>query len=380
METSVKSKSLDMFRDAADTIVNPVLQEWMDKGSKVGGYWCCYAPEEILTAAGLAPFRIRATGSTGTETSDAYLSSINCSFTRHAFNMALNGDYDFLESILWLNNCDHVRRIYDNWIWKLDTPLAQMMSLPKFTAEKQVAWWREELVIFKGGLEKHLGIEITDDKLWEAIKTHNETKRLLRQLYDLRKKDNPPITGADTLATVVASTAMPHEQYNIMLAGLLDELKDAEGIKDYKFRLMVLGSIFDDPAYIKVIEDIGGLVVTDSMCFGTRAFWTEVDETIKDPLDALAKYAIQDKQHCPRLFGTYDARNAFIQESVKEFKVDGVIGWRMLFCDLWAGEYYMVNKDLKKADIPFIYLDREYHLGGTTGQVRTRIQAFMETL
>lgn len=380
METSVKSKSLDIFREAADTIVNPVLQEWMDKGGKVGGYWCCYAPEEILTAAGLAPFRIRATGSTGTETSDAYLSSINCSFTRHAFNMGLNGEYDFLESILWLNNCDHVRRIYDNWIWKLDTPLAQMMSLPKFTGEKQVAWWREELVIFKEELEKHLGIEITDDKLWEAIKTHNETKRLLRQLYDLRKKDNPPITGADTLATVVASTAMPHEQYNEMLRELLDELKDAEGIKDYKFRLMVLGSIFDDPAFINVIEDIGGLVVTDSMCFGTRTFWTEVDETIKDPLDALAKYVIQDKQHCPRLFGTYDDRNAFIQESVKEFKVDGVIGWRMMFCDLWAGEYYMVNKDLKKADIPFIYLDREYHLGGTTGQVRTRIQAFMETL
>ena len=77
METSVKSKNLDAFREAADTIVNPQLQKWMDNGGKVMGYWCCYAPEELITASGMAPFRVRATGSTGTEEADAYVSSIN---------------------------------------------------------------------------------------------------------------------------------------------------------------------------------------------------------------------------------------------------------------------------------------------------------------
>ena len=380
METSVKSKNLDAFKEAAKTIVNPQLQEWMDKGGKVFGYWCCYAPEEIITAAGMAPIRVRGTGSTGTELSDAYLSSINCSFTRHAFNMGLRGEYDFLDAVVWLNNCDHVRRIYDNWWRKIDTPMAHMMSLPKFTGDKQVAWWRDELVSFKEALEKHLGIEITDDMMWKGIKTQNETKRLLRQLYDLRKRDNPPITGADTLSAVVAATAMPREQYNKMLAELLDELKEAEGIKDYKFRLMLLGSIQDDPDYIEAIEDLGGLVVTDSQCFGTRMFWVDVDEKYDDPLDAIARYTIQERHHCPRIFGRYPQRSEFIQDMVKEFKVDGVIGLRIVFCDLWAGEYYMLKKDMKKASIPFLHMDREYLMAGTVGQVRTRIQAFMETM
>lgn len=380
METKIKSKALDTFREAAETIVNPELKKWIDQGGKVVGYFCSYGPEEIITAAGLVPMRVRATGSTGTELSDAYLSSINCSFCRHAFNMGLRGEYDFLEAVVWLNNCDHVRRIYDNWKRKVGTPLAHMMSLPKLTTDKQVGWWREELVIFKEALEKHLGITITDDKLREAIKTHNKTRSLLRQLYDLRKKANPPITGAETLAAVVASTAMPREQYNKILAELLDELKSAEGIKDYKFRLMLVSAILDDPKYVKVIEDLGGLVVTDSQCFGSRMFWVDVDEKAKDPLDALAKYYIQEKPHCPRIFGGFPQRSEFVQDMVKEFKVDGIVALRMVFCDLWAGELYMLEKDLQKANIPVLHMDREYLMAGTVGQLRTRVQAFIESI
>ncbi|MCK4963818.1 MAG: 2-hydroxyacyl-CoA dehydratase, partial [Dehalococcoidia bacterium] len=220
METTVKSKTLQQFQEATETIVNPEMKKWIEQGGKVMGYFCAYGPEEVITAAGMLPIRMRATGSTSTELADAYLSNINCSFCRHCFNMGLQGHYDFIEGVIWLNNCDHVRRIYDNWRRKVKTPFLHMMSLPKMTTEVQVEWFRDELAMFKEALEKHLGITITDEKLREAIKTHNETRRLLRQLYELRKKDNPPITGAEALAVVVASTAMPREQFNQMLKEL----------------------------------------------------------------------------------------------------------------------------------------------------------------
>jgi len=296
LETSVKSKALDTFKEATQTILNPVLKKWVDGGGKVMGYFCSYGPEEIITAAGMVPMRVRGTGSTSTELADAYLSSINCSFCRHAFNMGLSGEYDFLEGVMWLNNCDHVRRIYDNWRRKVDTPLPIMLSLPKMTTDTQVEWYKDELTNLKEALEKNLGITITDDKLREAIKTHNETRHLLRQLYDLRKKDNPPITGAETLAVVVASTCMPRAEFNQMLKELLEDLKGAEGIKDYKVRLMLVGSILDDPNYVKVIEDMGGLVVTDSLCFGTRIFWTDVLHPGQARLPAHVRYSTAEVQ------------------------------------------------------------------------------------
>ena len=379
METKVKSRVLEQFQEATKTIVNTDLKKWLDQGGKVMGYFCSYGPEEVISAAGMVPIRMRAIGSTGTELADAYLSNINCSYCRHCFNMGLTGEYDFVEGLVWLNNCDHVRRIYDNWIRKVNTPFTKMMSLPKMTTEVQVEWFHEELIILKEALEKHLGIAITDEKLREAIKLHNETRRLLRQMYELRKKDNPPITGAEALAVVVASTAMPREQFNQMLKELLQELSDAEGIKDYRARLMIVGSILDDPAFIKVIEDVGGLVVTDSASFGTRIFWTVVDEGESDPITALAKYYIQDKPACPRMFDTQPQRSKFVRDMVKEFKVDGVIGERMIFCDLWSGENFMLGGDLKEEGIPFLKLDREYIMAGA-GQLRTRAQAFLESI
>jgi bzd-type benzoyl-CoA reductase N subunit len=379
LETKVKSKVLEKFQEATKTNVNPEMKRWIDQGGKVVGYFCSYGPEEVFTAAGMLPIRMRAISSTGTELADAYLSNINCSFCRHCFNMGLTGEYDFLEGAVWLNNCDHVRRIYDNWIRKLNTPFTKMMSLPKMTTDVQVEWFHDELIILKEAMEKHLGITITDKKLWEAIKIHNETRRLLRQLYELRKKDNPPITGAEALAVVVASTAMPREQFNQMIKELLQELSDAEGIKDYRARLMIVGSILDDPAFIKVIEDVGGLVVTDSTCFGTRIFWTDVDEGESDPITALAKYYIQDKPACPRMFDTQPQRSKFVMDMIKEFKVDGVIGERMIFCDLWSGENFMLGGDLKEEGIPFLKLDREYIMAGA-GQLRTRAQAFLESI
>lgn len=379
METNLKSKAFQEFSNAAETLVNPVLQRWKDQGGKVVGYFCSTVPEEIITAAGLTPFRMRATGSTGTEESDAFYSSINCSFPRHCFNQVLTGDFKFLDGIVCVNSCDHVRRIYDNWKRFVPTDFIEMMSLPRKTGPDQVGWYTEELAMLKDKVGKHFGVEITDDRLWKAIKLHNETRRLQKKLYELRKQEKPPITGAETLAVMVAGTAMPKEQYNEMLRELLDELSGSEGSGSHRARLMIVGGILDDPAYIKVIEDQGGLVVTDSTCFGSRLMWVEVDENASDPISALAQYYLTDRPSCPRMYGEHDNRAQYVIDMCREFNCDGVIGERLIFCDSWLVEHYMLGQDLKAAGIPMLKLDREYLTSGI-GQLRTRVQAFLETM
>ncbi len=379
METKIKSRAFQQFSEAAETLVNPVLQSWKDQGGKVVGYFCSTVPEEMVTAAGMVPFRMRATGSTSTEESDAFYSSINCSFPRHCFNLALIGEFKFLDGVICVNSCDHVRRIYDNWIRFVPTDFAGVMSLPRKTGPDQVGWYRDELAMLKEKIEKHFGVEISDDMLWKAIKLHNETRRLQKALYELRKQDKPPITGAETLAVMVAGTAMPKEQYNEMLRELLDELSGSEGPGTHRARLMIVGGILDDPAYVKVIEDQGGLVVTDSTCFGTRIMWVEVDESLSDPIAALAQYYVADRPSCPRFYGEHANRAKYVIDMCREFNCDGIIGERMMFCDLWLVEHYMLDQDVRADGIPFLKLDREY-LTSAIGQLRTRVQAFLETM
>jgi benzoyl-CoA reductase/2-hydroxyglutaryl-CoA dehydratase subunit BcrC/BadD/HgdB len=172
---------------------------------------------------------------------------------------------------------------------------------------------------------------------------------------------------------------MPKHRYRELLAELLEDLKGTEGSGDYRARLMVVGGELDDPEYLNVIEEQGGLVVADSTCFGSRLFWQPVDQEEPDPIRALARYYIQDRPSCPRTYGDQPHRIAFTRKMVEEFRVDGVIGERLMFCDPWLVEHYMTGLDLKEDGIPFLPLDREYVLGAT-GQLRTRVQAFLEAL
>ena len=379
METQIQSEAFQKFAEAAASIMNPEIRAWKDNGGKVIGFFCSTVPEELFTAAGLLPFRMRGTGSNSTELSDAFFSPINCSFPRHTLNQALMGEYDFLDGLVCINSCDHVRRIYDNWIRNLKTPFVQVMSLPRKVQEPQINWYYDEIELLRGQLAEHFGIDLSDERLKQAIALHNQVRALQKELYLLRKVDRPPITGAETLAVMVAGTAMPKARYKELLEELLEELRGAEGRTGYRARLMILGSELDDPGYIQTIEEQGGLVVVDSTCFGSRLMWRPVNEDEPDPIRALASYYIYDRPSCPRMYGDQPRRIDYTRELAREFRVDGIIGERLLFCDMWVVEHYMTDHDLKQDGIPFMKLDREYVLSGT-GQLKTRVQAFLETI
>jgi benzoyl-CoA reductase/2-hydroxyglutaryl-CoA dehydratase subunit BcrC/BadD/HgdB len=64
---------------------------------------------------------------------------------------------------------------------------------------------------------------------------------------------------------------------------------------------------------------------------------------------------------------------------IKDFNVNGVIFVRLTFCELWGFEQYSLANEFKEWNIPLLCMDREYTLSGV-GQLRTRVQAFLETL
>jgi benzoyl-CoA reductase/2-hydroxyglutaryl-CoA dehydratase subunit BcrC/BadD/HgdB len=238
-------------------------------------------------------------------------------------------------------------------------------------------WYKDEVNNFKENIESFFGIKISEEALNDAIDVFNETRSLLRKLYEFRQEMNPPITGAESLSVILAATTTPKKQYNQLLGKLLEELQGQEGISGYRARLMIVGSEYDDPAYTKIIEDLGGLVVTDALCFGSRYFWEPV-EIQKDLLGGLAKSYLS-RPSCPRMSDKVIQRGTFIREMADKFKVDGVILQQIRYCDLWGGEAIYLQRTLEESNIPLLSFEREYTLS-SVGQLKTRIQAFLETI
>ena len=278
------------------------------------------------------------------------------------------------------NSCDHMRYIYDNWKHSpLVMPFLYLLYRPNMSGKEMVGYFRRELVSFKEALERHFGVQIDEPDLWQAIKLCNETRRLQREIYELRKKKNPPITGAEMVPIMVASMAMPKEKYNRYLKELLDELKVSTDQENGKTRLMIIGSNLDDPFLYDLIEQQKAIVVTEQTCFGSRIAWEQIDEAKEDPLTAIADFYVTVRQPCPRSYGEYQRRVRFVTDMCRDFSVDGIIGERLASCDVHAGEHYMIKSDLKEAGIPFMSFEREY-VPTFKGQLRTRIQAFLESM
>ncbi|MDO8637932.1 MAG: 2-hydroxyacyl-CoA dehydratase family protein, partial [Dehalococcoidia bacterium] len=235
-----------------------------------------------------------------------------------------------------------------------------------------------EVKEMKQKIEEAFNVKITDAALHKAIKLYNHTRELLKELYEMRKKDNPPVTGAESLEVINAAFRMPRDEYNQLLEELIKELKDSKREVTGKVRLLISGSPLNNPDFIATIENEGGLVVADELCMGTRYWWDSVDEkSFSDPLEAISRRYLSNFP-CARMVPC-DERFERILAMTKEYRVEGMVAEIIRYCVPYAHDEPMLREKLEHVGIPVLELDLEYGVSGS-GQIRTRAQAFIEMI
>jgi bzd-type benzoyl-CoA reductase N subunit len=372
-------RAFEELAEVARTLENSHVDAWKRHGKKVVGFVCSYMPEEILCALDILPYRITGKGVQDTSHADSYLTRVNCSFARSCLELGFTGRYDFLDGAVWNNGCDHIRRCYDNWKAKIPFPFMYMLPVPHKISPQGRQWYKEEVLKFRQAVEDHFDVKLSSEKLAEAVSTYNETRNLLRSLYDLRTGDPPPFTGAEVLTILSAGTSMPRPEYNRILGELLEEAKPGSNDPaNGRVRLLVAGSLMDDAEFIANVEDLGAIVVTDALCFGAKNFWNLTDES-GDVLENLVD-RYYEHPPCPRMTGAYPKRLAFLREQIERADVKGVILQHIKFCDLHGTDNALLKRDLEKDGIPVMELERQYGPLADAGRIRTRVQAFLERI
>lgn len=359
---------------------NPYIADWKSGGGHVVGYTCHYAPAEIMYAAGIFPYRIEARGCTETGLADVYYHRFNCTYSRCVLQEGLSGGYDFLDGLCFLNGCEQIRRMFEVWDKHVDsTDYQYMVTLPHSIYDEGFDWYREELFRFSEDLRRDFTPKFSDDELRNAVTVYNESKRLVKELYELRKMDEVPISGTDALKIVLSAGLMPRDRFNELLREGLEEIKEQKKITDYKARIMVGGSELDNPQLFKIIEDLGAVVVTDTLCSGSRSFQDLVDTPVNgDPFEAIAR-SYYYSNPCPRMMGQFDRRCAYTEQTAMNANADGIILQRIVFCDNHAVDSVMIADELQPKGIPVLTLDRD-HMLSDVGRLKTRIEAFIERI
>jgi len=103
--------------------------------------------------------------------------------------------------------------------------------------------------------------------------------------------------------------------------------------------------------------------------------FTGEPEEGEDPYSFLARLYLQ-REPCARMKFAGD-KLADLEEILKNYHIDGIIFFYLKFCDPWY-YYGQLLKEIIK-DIPVLVLEGEYSTAAT-GQLRTRISAFLEMI
>ncbi|MCX8110325.1 MAG: 2-hydroxyacyl-CoA dehydratase family protein [Syntrophorhabdaceae bacterium] len=362
------------------------VKELKTEGKKIIGYISALGPVEVLTAAGVVPFRLKGNVEEAITKGDAYMETIVCPFVRNVFDASIKGKFSFLDGMVLPHQCDSLDRTSDVWRDYLNLPYFHFFNVPHVTDDPSIEFMKELFRLLIKTLEDYTGNKITTDSLKKAISFHNENRRLMRDLYELRKSNPPLISGSEMMKVLVAVMGLPVNESSELIKEVIEEVKVRKpaGPTQNK-RIMLIGDQIDSVIITDSIEGAGAYLVMDDISIGSKMYYQDVDED-KEPLLALAERYLR-KLKIPTTFvdtgGTYEdnlnARFGHMRKYIDEFKVNGAILFVYKYCDPYGFEVPAIKSYIESAGVPVLYLEDEYSTS-SLARMKTRIEAFLEMI
>ena len=390
-------KHLIYFENLLQEANNELVQKAKAEGKYAIGYTCYFMPEVLLDLPGCFSVRLRAPRCTSPDIATYYMSSRVCHYARSLLERALEGGYNFLDAQMATETCTvtcrfqehlqqkHLDSVEDMRIIDNDNFFCEFIDVPFKKTNIAYDHYRDQLRFHVlGKLHDNLGIDVSDEALMQAIEQHNEVCRLINEIGDYRKLSNPTITGYEFHVIQLVSLVCPKYLILPYLRETAEELKTREPDDKWPFRCKVVlaGSENDDPDFTKLIESCGAEVVCDRYCYGAvESRQPIVVQPGQDPLEAIARHYL-DTSNCPRFMPQDEmrARKKKLADLVREYHADGLIIASNKFCEYWSYERVIdtviMNRDF---GIPVCSIEKEY-INAASGQLRTRFQAFVESV
>ena len=368
---------IKQFRDW-DKNRHTYAKAWKEKtGGKVVGYFCTYVPEEILYAANILPVRILGSHEPQ-DVTEPHIFGMFCPFCRDCLAQGLKGKYDYLDGIMIAQSCLHIRQAYTSWTKHIPIDFSYYLPMPNnVQSPRAVTYLAGEIKAFKSAVEKWIGKDITDDDVRNGINIMNESRSLMHQLYEYKKKENPPISGEETMEVAISQQLVDKKEHNQALKELLEQIKTSSNGKNSGTRLMLLGSENDDIQFVQMVESVNGTVVIEDHCIGTRYFWNNVTDTDSDPINSIAKRYVE-RPACPSKDWMDRSRIDHIMQLAKDYDVKGAIVIQQKFCDPHELDIPAIIKALNSVDVKTLFL--EFDVTVPIGQFKIRVEAFLEML
>ncbi len=382
-------KHLIFFENLLDNADNELVEKAKADGGLAIGYTCFHIPEVLLNVGQCFSVRLRAPRTGSVDIATYYMSNYTCEFARALVERGIEGGYNFLDGLAGVDACSMMNRFYEHFeLLKMNEKpnfFVTHCDMPYKVVDYSVRHYVKQMQIrLLDVMKEHYGVDVSDAAIRKAVEEHNEVCRIITEIGEMRKAENPVITGYEFHIICLVSYTCPKALILPYLRETLEELKTREPDPKpwYRARVAVIGSEIDDPGLIQMIEEAGAMVVADRFCYGSFP-GREVIE-LKDDEPALEQICLHymEVSECARYISDekVQQRRDTADRLAREFNADGLIYEQMKYCDFWGFERALVSHIMaEERGWPVLSIDRLYN-NKTSGQLRTRFQAFVESL
>jgi benzoyl-CoA reductase subunit C len=374
---------LETCSDLAEDITYPSVKRWRDDhpGGQVVGHFQVYFPEELIHAAGMLPISVMGAGSKlEAKQADSHIGSFICSICRTSLELGFSDRVGFMDAFYTTPICDVARNLAGIWGRNFKGMTAEILYLPQNANGKGAATYlRDEYARVMAELERISGRQIEEADLRRSIGVYNENRRLLRDLYQIKRETPWLLATTEAYVLAKAGTVMPREEHNEILRAALAEIPNRTGRRQDRVRVVFEGGFCEQPPLdmLQLIEE-ACYIVDDDLLLGMRWIDQDVPET-GDPLYALAESYLERSTYSPVQHDDRKPKEEMLLRRVEESGAAAVILAAAKMCEPGLDEQVAYQKTLEAKQIPFLLLDFEEKMTAFE-RMRMEVETFVESI
>lgn len=349
-------------------------------GKHIVGIMCEYTPRELIMAADGVPVCLCGGSPDMIPPAEEHLPANLCPLIKSTYGYNVKKANPFLEMaelIVAETTCDGKKKMYE--LMGL-TRNVHIMELPqKPDDEEALLHWVCQLRRLKIKLEELFKVEITDEKIRQAIRTMNKERQLRRELAQLMKSQQPALTGRQLLdyKSIISGINADFEQYSNAID--LHKNQTAGHSSNSCVRVLLTGVplVHGAERVLDIIESCNGRVVVMNNCSGLKPILEDVDENADDPIIALAQKYI----NLPCSVMTKNERRMkMLRNFVQEYRPDCIIELIWQACITYDIESYFIKKLAEEEfNLPYLRIETDYS-PSDSARIGLRVEALFETV
>jgi len=255
-----------------------------------------------------------------------------------------------------------------------------VLNVPQKTSGNNIHYLADQMKQLSQFVSDHTGAALDEDRLQEAVTYTNQARDLMKEAYQYAKQIPSPVDGKllSNFGVVMALLIGTPSAVTVSQA-YRDEFKKrvekgVGGVERERFRLLWIQNRvqFKNPLIAFLEKEYQAAIVSDEL---NDITWDPIDP--QDPFTGFAQRAISIPFN-----GEIDQRVQHLQKLAKEYHVHGAINPCHWGCRQGTGARGLISEGLNDIGVPVLNLEVDCvdPRNFSEGQLRTRLEAFMEML